>query len=89
MNPKLRTQLDKIIEEINKQFQLNTPEIVKEAIAIQLYTAREARERIEKEGSVVRDPRGSVIQHPALKIESDAMKIYTNLISQKQPENFY
>jgi len=41
--------------------------------------ARDARDRVVREGSVVRDMKGSVIAHPAIKIEADAVKIYAGL----------
>ena len=88
MSPKLRTLLDKIIKEIEGQFMPRTKDVVKYAIATQIHAAREARERIEREGSVVRDPRGSVIAHPAIKIESDAIKMYTDLINKKPPKPY-
>ncbi len=52
-----------------------TPERVVELIARQLDRADDAQRRIENEGSVVRDMRGSVIPHPAIKIELDATKM--------------
>jgi phage terminase small subunit len=55
--------------------------VIREAIAVQILTAREARERIDREGSVVRDTKGSVVPHPAIKIEADAIKMYTSLVS--------
>lgn len=58
----------------------DTPYGVQEAIAIQIRTAREARVRIEREGSVVRDMKGSVIPHPAVAIEAAAMKLYVDWI---------
>ena len=81
MSQKLPIQCDDIIEELQGQLKNGTPVSIFEAVAIQIHTAREARERIEKEGSVVRDMRGSVIAHPAIKVESDAIKIYTGLIA--------
>lgn len=77
-------QFDDIIEELEPQLKASTPLSIFEAIAAQVYTAREARERIEREGSVVRDMRGSVIPHPAIKIEADAIKIYTSIIAKYQ-----
>ena len=70
-----------LVDEIGDQVRIETPEGIIEAIAIQMHTAREARGRIEREGSVVRDARGSVIPHPAIKIESDAIKLYTALLA--------
>jgi hypothetical protein len=84
MSPKLPIPCDDIIEELQGQLKTSTPTAVFEAVAIQIHTAREARGRIEKEGSVVRDMKGSVIPHPAIKIEADAIKIYTGLIAKYQ-----
>lgn len=81
MSPEQRTQLDNIIIEIQPQLNRRTPPIIKETIAVQILASREARDRVEEEGSVVRDIKGSVIPHPALKIEADAVKIYTALIA--------
>ena len=78
------TPLDKIQKEIAKEVKKSTPQTIIEAIAIQVQTARDARKRIIKEGSVVRDTRGSVIPHPAIKIEANAIKIYTALIAKFQ-----
>jgi hypothetical protein len=79
--PTSSSAIDDITDEVYKQVNKYTPDGVVEAIAIQIYTAREARGRIDKEGSVVRDVRGSVIAHPALKVESDAIKLYTALLA--------
>jgi len=37
--------------------------------------------RIKEEGEVVRDQKGSVIEHPSIKIERDAIKLSSELIS--------
>ncbi len=42
--------------------------------------ARDARDRVVREGSVVRDMKGSVIAHPAIAIEAAAVKVYTSLL---------
>jgi len=57
-----------------------TPRSVVEAVAVLIYTAQEARRRITKEGSVVRDMKGAVVPHPAIAIEAAAIKQYTDLI---------
>lgn len=81
MNRKQRTLLDDILEELNGQVMPMTPQSIRESIAVQILTARKARSRIEEEGLVVRDPKGSVIAHPAIKIEADAIKLFTQLIN--------
>ena len=65
---------------VAKQVFSDTPESIISAIATQIDRAEEAAERIEKEGSVVRDMKGSVIPHPAIAIEQGATKLYTDLI---------
>ena len=47
-----------------------TPEL--EAYAGQVVRLRDAQRRLQAEGSVVEDPKGFPIPHPALKIERDA-----------------
>ena len=74
------TPLEDLIEEVYTQVRPHTPYAVVEAIAVQIGQAREARGRVESEGSVVRDMKGSVIPHPALKVEIDAIKVYTALL---------
>jgi len=80
MKSKQHTLSDAQMDEIRDQTIDHTPPSIVEAIAIQLHTAREARRRIETEGSVVRDVKGSVVKHPAIQIEADAIKLYTALL---------
>lgn len=84
MSQELPMQCEDIMKEIGEQIEKYTPMAIREAIAIQIHTARVARDRVEKEGLVVRDTKGSVIPHPAIKVEADAIKIYTGLISKYQ-----
>lgn len=86
MSQKLPMSLDDLLDEIDEQVAESTPEAIREAIATQLGQAREARGRVELEGSVVRDMKGSVIPHPALKVEQDAIKLYAALIAKHSPE---
>lgn len=58
----------------------NTPDGVIEVIVCQIMRAKEAKRRIDKEGIVVRDMKGSVIPHPAIKIEAEAQKISSSLL---------
>ena len=81
MSRKSRPSLDGAMDELKPQVSKDTPEAVLEGIAVQLLQAREARDRIDREGSVVKDQRGSVIPHPAIKIELDAMRAYTTLLA--------
>ena len=66
--------------EIKKQCKLSTPEVIIENLVNQTETAREARRRIDEEGIVVRDMKGSVIEHPAIKIERDCFKIIDDVM---------
>jgi hypothetical protein len=75
------TSSQALIDEVAGQVKSSCPAAVVEAIAAQLYLAREARQRVASEGSVVRDPKGSVIAHPAIKIEAAAVKLYSELLS--------
>lgn len=54
------------------QLHPHAPEDVVEMLARQLDRADDARDRIVKEGSVVRDMKGSVIPHPSINIELKA-----------------
>ena len=65
---------------VYQQVRSDTPQSIIEAIAAQLDRMDEAKKRILEEGIVVRDLKGSVVAHPALKIEIDAIKIVTDLL---------
>lgn len=58
----------------------NTPDVVIELVARQVDRADEAAARIDKEGGVVRDLKGSVIPHPAIAIEASATKNIAEMI---------
>ena len=75
---------NEIKAEVRASVDVMTPSVIVEAIATQLKTARDARARIEEEGTVVRDMGGRVIPHPAIKIEADAIKLYADLIKKHQ-----
>jgi phage terminase small subunit len=57
-----------------------TPAAVHESVAAQIMRMRDAKARVGKEGAVVRDMKGSVIPHPAIKIESDACDMLNKII---------
>jgi hypothetical protein len=57
-------------------------------IATQLDRAEEAAERIAREGSVVRDTKGSVIAHPAIAIELAATKLAADLLGKHVQPKF-
>jgi len=64
----------------------STPYTIIEQIARQMDRADEASKRIKEEGIVVRDMKGSVIQHPAIKIELDACKVIADLLKKHKKE---
>jgi len=57
-----------------------TPIGIIDQLKKQLERSEESNRRIVEEGIVVRDMKGSVIPHPAIKIENDACKIITDLL---------
>jgi len=70
-----------LIVEIAEQCSLTTPKRILQSIVTQIERAEEAKRRIEDEGIVVRDLKGSVLPHPAIKIEADAQKIICDLLT--------
>ncbi len=70
-----------LFEEAQNQVSHTTPDKIISIIANQISVANEARQRITEEGIVVRDIKGSVLAHPAIKIETDAQKIICDLIT--------
>jgi hypothetical protein len=74
----------KNIEKAKKILPILTPEVIVELLASQMGIAEEARDRIIEEGIVVRDMKGSVIEHPAIKIEQSALKIINDLLKNKK-----
>ena len=71
----------KNINLIKEQVGARTPSSIIAIISDQLDRVDDAKKRIESEGIVVRDMKGSVIPHPAIKIEIDAGKIITDLLA--------
>ena len=69
-----------------EQVSKSVPQSIINGIATQMDRADEAKKRIEEEGIVVRDLKGSVIPHPAIKIEADAIKLIADLL--KRSEQF-
>ena len=80
MSQNTRTQSTNM-EKAKEQVAEKTPESIIETIATQLDRLNEAKERIDQEGVVVRDLKGSVIPHPAIKIEIDATKLLSELLN--------
>jgi len=73
----MKSNIEKVKQEVKK----TTSDTIIELIASQLDRRDLAKKRIEDEGIVVRDLKGSVVPHPALKIEQDATKIIADLLS--------
>ena len=69
-----------------EQVSKTTPQSIINAIAIQMDRLDESKKRIDDEGIVVRDLKGSVIPHPAIKIEADATKLMSELISRNKKQ---
>ena len=80
MNQNTPTKYNNSYDEIKKQVKTKTPEAIIKLIATQNDRLLEAKRRIEEEGLVVRDIKGSVIPHPAIKIEQDCTKILHDLL---------
>lgn len=70
----------KTIEMVREQVRQKTPELIIEFIAGQVDIAALASKRVADEGIVVRDMKGSIMPHPAIKIDSDANKIICDLL---------
>lgn len=68
-------------EAVAAQVRPDTPESLIELVARQLDRADDARRRIEEEGQVVRDMKGSVVPHPSIAIEAAATKIVADLLA--------
>jgi len=81
MSQKQPTPSTEIFNEIADQCSLTTPKRILQSIITQIDRAEEAKRRIEEEGIVVRDIKGSVLPHPAIKIEADAQKIICDLLT--------
>ena len=68
------------IEAVIRQCKPNTPPGIIDIIATQMDRATDSAERIADDGLVVRDMRGHVVPHPAIKIEIDAAKVITSML---------
>ena len=66
------------LKEARKQVS-NAPTAIVQAMASQLEICDISRQRIKDEGTVVRDLKGSVVPHPGIKIELDAIKTIADL----------
>jgi len=73
-------KLAEYIKDIKCQVIPSTPKGVIETIATQMIRAFDASERLTREGLVVRDLKGAVIAHPAIKIEHEAQKVFCSLL---------
>ena len=73
------TQLNSL-EKATELVRKSTPYGIVEQLSKQIQRCDEASRRIDEEGIVVRDMKGSVIKHPAIEIEIKAGKIVTELL---------
>ena len=81
MSQDLATKLKKSsLLKAGKMVDGKTPRVIIEQLSKQIARCDEASRRIEEEGIVVRDMKGSVIAHPAIKIEIAAGKIIADLV---------
>ena len=69
----------KAMELARKQLYKSTPGLIIDSIAGHIVRIHQARRRIDKEGIVVRDLKGSVVPHPAIKIDIEATKLIADL----------
>ena len=75
-----------IVEHVVDQVKPSTPDAIFDIIVGQLEIAQDAKNRIAEEGIVVRNIGGSIIPHPAIKVQNDAEKIVAQLVG-KYSEN--
>lgn len=71
-------------DSVRDQVKNSTPQGVVDVIVTQMERAADAKHRIEEEGLVVRDMRGAVIAHPAIRVEMDASKIICDLLAKNR-----
>ena len=69
------------LEEAIAQTKPNTPKMILDNIAKARLLSHDCGERIEREGAVVRDLKGSIVPHPAIKIRNEQDKIVADLIA--------
>jgi len=80
MSAKQLTLSAELVDEVKRLVWNTTSPAIREMVAIQLWTIRESQRRVEEEGVVVRDMRGSVVAHPCIKIVADATKVFETLM---------
>ena len=68
------------LSEAGEELSAEAGATVVKSLAIQISRLYEAKHRIDIEGIVVRDLKGSVIPHPGIKIEQDATKLISEII---------
>jgi hypothetical protein len=80
----MQATLLKITKEVAAQVEEDTPKAVIALAATQLLRARDAGQKVDDEGSVVRDLKGCVIAHPAIAIEMAASKLAADIIGKNK-----
>ncbi|QDU62163.1 hypothetical protein Pan216_30300 [Planctomycetes bacterium Pan216] len=76
----MNAELKKIVAEVKPTLKAETPDVILEAIATQILTAREARKALDRDGLMVRDAKHNPVAHPALDAERAAQNQLTALM---------
>jgi ABC-type Na+ transport system ATPase subunit NatA len=74
--------------DISKELRDNTPASIVSIINTHMARSAAAKKKIDLEGVVVRDQKGSVIQHPAIKVEIDANKIVHDMVDKYKASKY-
>ena len=72
--------LKDIETEIGREFFAETPQCAIETAAQQLHIVRECKTMIEKDGVIVRDAKGSPVEHPALATQRASTKLLNDIL---------
>ena len=73
-------ELEDLEENVIMQVTPDCPQSVIDIIVRKLQIIKRASARVDEEGIVVRDLKGSVVAHPAIKIETESMTIVSGLL---------
>lgn len=76
----LNKRLHAVWKEIRPQLDEDTPEVLCEAICVQINTMREANQAVAQDGIVVKDPKENPIAHPALLIQRESQNQLAQLL---------
>lgn len=70
----------KYIKKAENELSPRAPDVIKKSLANYMRMAYESNDRIAKEGVVVRDLKGSVVAHPAIKVYKDVVREIAKII---------